>query len=123
MFASVISALSWDNVNITHWSARANFYSSIIFALMSVILGAQQIMTLPDVDDNAITAEDALELKLLLERHPTSMKFAYQCPIMLFSFSLLTFLAGLFAFVFGPLGTFASWGPDAKVRRITLSTG
>ena len=46
------------------------------------------------------------------------MVFALQMPLMLFSYSVASFLAGLFAVVFGTLRPV--WGDDARVRKMDL---
>lgn len=51
MFASTISCLSWSNLSTTYWSGPALWYESIILALTSIILGAQQAMFMPDTVD------------------------------------------------------------------------
>ena len=48
--------------------------------------------------------------------------FVLQAPIMLLSFSVVCFLAGLCSVVFAPLGKHLVWGDDAKVRSSPAST-
>ena len=48
------------------------------------------------------------------------MVFAMQMPLMLFSYSVAAFLAGLFAVVFGTLRPV--WSDDAKVRSDNLNS-
>ena len=113
----MISCLSWDNIADLHWSARALFYSSIIFALVSVVGGAQQQWVLPAEDLLKAEDVDLEQLKSVLKDRNKGLVFALQCPLMFFSYSVATFLAGFFSVVFSPLASKLSWGDDAKVRQ------
>ena len=46
----------------------------------------------------------------------TRFIFMLQAPIMLLTFSVMTFLAGLCSVVFSPLGQDPGWNSNAKVR-------
>ena len=88
MFASTISCLSWSNLSSSHWSGPALWYGSIVLALMAVMLGAQQVMFLPDnFDGNA--ARDFRKRLMVRSREKRaeleprqSMLFAWQAPLM-----------------------------------------
>ena len=45
----------------------------------------------------------------------TSFIFMLQAPIMLLTFSVMTFLAGLCSVIFSPIGKDLRWDDDAKV--------
>ena len=130
MFASTISCLSWSVLSSSYWSGPALWYGSIIFALTAVMLGAQQVMFLPDnFDANAARAfrkklmvcgssssssrEKRRAAELLEPRQ--SMLFAWQAPLMCLSCSVVFFHAGLLAVVIGPLARKREWGDEAKV--------
>lgn len=85
-------------------------------ALVSVVSGAQQQWILPAKD--TLEAEDKHLNQLAddLKSGNKSLKFALQCPLMFFSYSVAAFLSGLFSVVFSPLGKNLVWGDDAKVR-------
>ena len=100
MFTSTISCLSWSNLSTTYWPGPALWYGSIILALISIILGAQQAMFMPDTVD----AEAAQEFRRChmanngSEKRPEPrqiMLFVWQAPLMCLSYSIVFFLAGL----------------------------
>lgn len=74
-------------------------------------------MVLPDKDDDNY---DSVEIRKALIEHNNGLKFALQCPMMVFSFSITTFLAGLWSVVFSPLGMGNRRDGDVKVRPICL---
>ena len=128
MFASTISCLSWSVLSSSYWSGPALWYGSIIFALTAVMLGAQQVMFLPDnFDTNAARAfrkklmvcgssssREKRRVAELLEPRQ-SMLFAWQAPLMCLSCSVVFFHAGLLAVVIGPLARKRELGDEAKV--------
>jgi hypothetical protein len=61
MFASVTGCLSWTVVQTSHWSGPALWYSSIVFAITSIFLGAQQTLVFPDADSTDVLAPDKIE--------------------------------------------------------------
>ena len=121
MFASTISCLSWSNLSSSYWSGPALWYGSIVLALMAVMLGAQQVMFLPDkFDGNA--ARDFRRRLMVRSREKRaeleprqSMLFAWQAPLMCLSCSVLFFHAGLLSVVVSPLARKPGWGDEAKV--------
>ncbi|KAL8765063.1 MAG: hypothetical protein Q9194_006693 [Teloschistes cf. exilis] len=113
LFASVIGCLSWNTITESHWTARALFYSSIIFALVSVVTGAQQLWVLPNEDSLKAPDVDLEPLEWHMKNHKKRFVFAIQCPLMFFSYSVATFLSGLFSVVFSPLAGKATWSDDA----------
>lgn len=46
MFSSVISCLSWTNLEGRHWVGPAFWYSSIGLSITSVVLAAQQMLVI-----------------------------------------------------------------------------
>lgn len=118
LFASVISCLSWDGISDLHWSARALFYSSIIFALVSVVSGAQQQWALPAEKSLKAGSVESEQIKRLLKDHKTGLVFALQCPLMFFAYSVVTFLSGIYAVIFSPLARNGSWGDDTKIATL-----
>lgn len=118
LFASAISCLSWENILSSHWSARALFYSSIIFAFVAVVTGQQQQMVLPREEpgkDFEPSDTDLDKFTETIRNGGSEVVFALQTPLMLFSLAAASFLAGLFSVVFSPLGSNLEWGNDAKV--------
>jgi hypothetical protein len=61
MFASVTGCLSWTVVQTSHWSGPALWYSSVVFAIASIFLGAQQTLVLPETDSIDLLAPDKIE--------------------------------------------------------------
>ena len=131
MFASTISCLSWSNLSSTHWSGRALWYSSIVLALMAVMLGAQQVMFLPDKFDGNAAREFRKRLMVRskekmsrAELEPRqSVLFAWQAPLMCLSCSVVFFHAGLLAVVGSPLAGKKGWGDEAKACGMLKSFG
>lgn len=100
MFASTISCLSWSNLSTTYWSGPALWYESIILALTSIILGAQQAMFMPDTVD--VEASQEFRRRHIAdngsEKRPEPrqvMLFVWQAPLVCLSYSIVFFLAGL----------------------------
>lgn len=123
IFASVVSSLSWFNIDSAHWSGPACWYASILLALASVLLGAQQTLVLPEVDavqlwdrsqlDNAKKSLAGVDQS---DRHVSGAAlFAWQSHIMLLAYSIVSYVAGLFSVVLSPLAQRPVWGNDAKV--------
>lgn len=133
MFASTISCLSWGVLSSSYWSGPALWYGSIVLALMAVMLGAQQVMFLPDnFDGNAARSfrkrlmvrsnrEEKRAIELLEPRQ--SMLFAWQAPLMCLSCSVVFFHAGLLSVVVSPLARKREWGDEAKVCGVLKSFG
>ena len=46
VFATVPTCLTWRGIESVHWSAPAFWYASIVFAVTSVVIAAQQTMVL-----------------------------------------------------------------------------
>ena len=113
----------------THWSASALFFASILFALAAIISGSQQLWLLPRLGDQPSAREDE-RLKQtqgvddLMERlrsttRPGRLKtrylFTLQAPLLLLTFSVMTFLGGLCSLVYSPLSRTLKWDDQAKV--------
>lgn len=107
VIASVTSCISWQVISTSHWSASALFYSSIILAFVAIVAAAQQGMVLPG-DETLMATTNLPSISGMVtsgnELTHWQLVFVLQCPLMFFSFAVATFLAGLFAVVFGPLG-------------------
>jgi hypothetical protein len=126
MFASVTGCLSWTAVQTSHWSGPALWYSSIVYAIASIFLGAQQTLVLPDADSIDALAPDKIESmkqsfmsKGDLNPQPSRlMLFVWQAPIMLLGCAVFSFLAGLCSVVLSPLARNRSWNEEAKVSNL-----
>ena len=133
MFASTISCLSWSVLSSSYWSGPALWYGSIVLALMAVMLGAQQVMFLPDNFDADAARDFRVRLMVRSSREKKraaevleprqSMLFAWQAPLMCLSCSVVFFHAGLLSVVVSPLARKREWGDEAKVCRILKSLG
>lgn len=101
------------------------FYSSLLFSLSAIINGSQQILVLPGERSEQSQQrghEQDKELARAVERKVRGRAinhlyvYALQTPVMLLTFSVMTFLAGRGFVVFGPLARNLGWNDDAKVR-------
>ena len=106
LFTSTISCLSWNNFSDCHWSAPALWYAGILFALTSIMLGAQQTLMIPDESEvvDALTVQNRLTTNKSLPRRPNCfMLFVLQAPVTCLSYAIMFFLGGLGSVVFSPL--------------------
>ena len=123
IFASVSSCLSWDAVNRSHWSGPALWACCIVLALACILTGAQQCLVLPDAETLAsLTLEEVESMRLSftgrakpLDKPGVCTLFAWQIPMMLLSYAVICFLAGLCSVVLSPLARNPHWSGDAKV--------
>lgn len=118
LFTSIISCLSWSNLSNTNWSGPAFWYAGIILALISIVLGAQQTMVLPDMQDDidSINIRNRLMAANTPQPRPSRiMLFVWQSPLMCLTYSIICFLAGLSSVVISPLVRQPSWNDEAKV--------
>ena len=118
------SCLQWYGTQTSHWSAPALFYSSLIFSLLAVVNGSQQILLLPETraegcysdrdEDEARSIRDRLRKD---EANEVTRRwvFALQAPMMLLTLSVISFLAGLCSVIFSPLAHHLTWNSEAKV--------
>ncbi|OQU99756.1 hypothetical protein CLAIMM_05343 [Cladophialophora immunda] len=148
VFTTVATCLTWPATNRGHWSGAALFYCSILFALIAIVCGSQQLLVLPTADKTAVlptpsrpmALADAMAIKERLTvsgqfRHPNAAAahhrpfpedlkvgfvFSLQAPIMLLTFSTMTFLAGLCSVVFSPLARDLRWNDEAKIAVVFL---
>jgi len=127
LFTSVTSCLQWNSIERSHWSVSALFYSSLLFSLVAVISGSQQNLVLPREKFEKSQNDDKQDLDLAvsvqekirgrsLDGLNSFYVYALQTPIMLLSFSVMTFLAGLCSVIFSPLTINVAWNSDAKVK-------
>ncbi|KAL9091177.1 MAG: hypothetical protein Q9159_001594 [Coniocarpon cinnabarinum] len=120
VFTSVTQSLSWPSVANANWSASALLYSSVVLAIAAVVVGAQQQRVLPSFVDDAHLNFNEKSLQLFRERlmfrdrKNRSVVFALQCPLMMLSFSVLSFLAAMCSTIFGPLVVAIRWDDNAK---------
>ncbi|KAL8721932.1 MAG: hypothetical protein Q9225_001488 [Loekoesia sp. 1 TL-2023] len=144
LFTTVASCLQWPGTQNGHWSATASFYACMLFALVAIIMGSQQLLVLPNErlyeSDKDFETSTALESK---DRYDRELKeyekqyqqavvdrlrdtrhgdrpnpflvFALQAPFMLLSLSVIAFLAGLCSVIFAPLAIQPVWGDNAKI--------
>ncbi|KPI39938.1 uncharacterized protein AB675_11377 [Cyphellophora attinorum] len=125
LFTTVASCLTWNSTETSHWTGPALFYASTVFALVAIISGSQQLWILPRVDASPSNSDAGKKRREELvsfiarlsndEGGPKSKYvFALQTPIMLLTFSVMAFLAGLCAVVYSPLAARLAWDDDAK---------
>lgn len=129
LFTSVTSCLQWTSIQTSHWSAPALFYCSLLFSLTSVVNGSQQILVLPGEKSTRSQTDIEQEkraanvVKCRIKGHRpdglnNSYVYALQSPIMLLTFSVATFLAGLFSVIFSPLAHSLTWDSQAKIALV-----
>ena len=130
LFTTVASCLQWPGTQNGHWSASALFYASILFALIAIILGSQQLLVLSNIApidklDRELRASEKRYLEEVVKRlcdphrqgEPNNFGVAaLQAPFTLLSLAVLAFLAGLCSVVFAPLATQLIWDDHARVR-------
>ena len=123
IFSSVTSSLSWPSIPAAHWTVPALLYSSIVFALLAVVLGAQQQRVLPSIHSDASLACDIERIRNFRDRlragdgKNSNVVFALQSPLMMFTLSVASFLAALCALILSPIVLTGVWNDDAKVSR------
>lgn len=132
LFTSVVSALSWSGIENSHWSVFACFYSSIVVALVAIVLSNQQETFLrlsldgsPALSSTAVQLSFKASSKNLSERPRPNrlMIFALQSPMMMFVFATMMFLAGLCSTVYSPLvRKDIDWGHHLKACFQTTKT-
>ena len=119
MFASIIAALSWPTVVGKHWSGPALWYAGVVFALVAIVLGAQQTMVLSDACQNpnnvSKVRKNLMRGSARRERPGRTVLFALQAPLMCLAYSIVLFLAGLTSIVLSPLAQNPGWNAEAKV--------
>ena len=138
--------MTWISTDRAHWSGAALFYCSLLFALIAVVLGSQQLLALPKADvesdeDPIVGANGSVVWSPRADAHQRQQGaaaiqkrltkqadgrgavelrarfvFMLQAPIMMLMFSVMTFLAGLCSVVYSPLAQNLQWNDDAKVR-------
>ena len=123
IFASVSSCLSWEVVKTSHWSGPGLWYSSIVLALACIFTGVQQSLVLPEAEALDKMSYDEVETMRLAflgdaqtsESPSYSVLVAWQVPIMLLGYAVLSFVAGLCSVVLTPLARDTRWDAEAKV--------
>ena len=96
------------------------WYAALIFALVSIILGAQQTIIMPEASDGIdplIIKQRLLASDSFTPRPNRLMLFVWQSPLMCISSSIMCFLAGLTSVVLSPLAQDPRWNEAAKVGR------
>ncbi|KAE8445375.1 hypothetical protein EG329_013497 [Mollisiaceae sp. DMI_Dod_QoI] len=104
--SAVTGSIQWSSLSTTHWVVAAFWYSTLLFSLISVIIAFYLTILLSNfavnVDGNKIL------LQVLQKKNdPTKSRwwslFALQMPIMLLSYALIMYVAGLSLMVIRPL--------------------
>lgn len=119
MFSSVISCLSWTNLEGRHWAGPAFWYASIGLAITSVVLAAQQMLV---IDSLPISNAAAIRKRLVYrdasgeEKPRRIMLHVWQVPTECLSYSISCFLVGLMSHIYSPVAMKMAWDSDAKVR-------
>lgn len=128
-FSAVVGCPSWPIAVDSHWTGPALWYASLIFAVCAILTGAQQTLYLGA--GGVMSEPTSLEIahtKLSLtsrsdHRQPSALVvFAWQVPVMLLCWSILSFLAGLCCVIYSPLSHRLRWNSDSKVCKNILRT-
>jgi len=132
--AAVIGAFSWNTVQTAFWLTHGLWYSSLIFSILGILLSATQIAALHLLGPlpipkrnrafklNRAKAAIAKYSPLLVSKTVSGnvprkkMLFTWQGPVMLMSYSVCSFLAGLTILVCSPLIRREGWGPGYNVN-------
>lgn len=138
------SCLQWPGTQNGHWCAPALFYASLLFALVAIVTGSQQLLVVPnersadadafagaslamkleDGQESEMAASEREHLQAIVDRlcqthRPNQSNslhiFALQAPMMLLSLSVMAFLGGLCSVIIAPLVQLPVWNDHAKV--------
>ena len=118
MFSSVISCLSWTNLEGRHWIGPAFWYASISLAITSVVLAAQQMLV---IDTLQINSAASIRARLVYkdangqEMPRRIMLHVWQVPTECLSYSISCFLVGLMSHIYSPVARKMVFDNDAKV--------
>ena len=123
MFATVSSCLTWTTTTSSNWSGPALWYSSIVFAIGSIFIGAIQSLALPaegllyEISDAAVEQmrQAYVQKSSALNQASPYALVVWQMPIMLLGYSVLSYLIGLCIVIISPLVQNPHWNDDAKV--------
>ena len=138
--AAVIGAFSWTTVEEAHWLTHGMWHSSLILAVLGILLSASEVTVLYYLGPSTSIARlTPVQAKLLLQRYrplllsamKTSnrpfvprrkMMFTWQAPLMFMSYSVCTFLGGLTVLVCTPLIRYKhgdAWSAGQNVRSLS----
>ena len=121
MFSSVISCLSWTNLEGRHWVGPAFWYASIGLAITSVVLAAQQMLVIDGLQTRQISNAASIRERLISQdpggqnKPRRIMLHVWQVPTECLSYSISTFLVGLMSHIYSPVAQKMAWNSDAKV--------
>ncbi|KAF1977177.1 hypothetical protein BU23DRAFT_500977 [Bimuria novae-zelandiae CBS 107.79] len=139
--AAVIGAFSWTTVEEAHWLTHGLWHSSLILAVLGILLSASEVTVLYILGPTHSSTVKPHQLKPFLTRYqplllsltnnPTQifvprrkMVFTWQGPLMFMSYSVCTFLAGLTVLVCTPLIRFKRddcWNAGHNIAVIYLA--
>ncbi|KAK7180470.1 hypothetical protein DPSP01_009993 [Paraphaeosphaeria sporulosa] len=117
--AAVIGAFSWTTVEEAHWLTHGLWHSSLILAVLGILLSASGVTVLYILGPTQTTIKP-YRSRLILQRYNPlllsrsndssqlfvprrKMMFTWQGPLMFMSYSVCTFLGGLTILVCTPL--------------------
>ena len=127
LFTTAAGCSAWPATQQGHWTAAAFFYASMLFALVAIFLGSQQLLVLPSLKyvERPLNRSQKESLRHVWERlarsrgedgKPSGLQVvALQAPLMVLSLAVLAFFAGLCSVIFAPLAQQLVWNDDAKV--------
>ncbi|KAF2450957.1 hypothetical protein P171DRAFT_427223 [Karstenula rhodostoma CBS 690.94] len=117
--AAVIGAFSWTTVEEAHWLTHGMWHSSLILAVLGILLSASEVTVLYILGPTEMTVKPYRSKPILQRYHPLllsrsndstqafvlrrKMMFTWQGPLMFMSYSVCTFLGGLTVLVCTPL--------------------
>ncbi|KAF2807173.1 uncharacterized protein BDZ99DRAFT_522798 [Mytilinidion resinicola] len=103
--SAVTGSLQWSNATEAHWLVRATWDGSLIFSLFCVIIAFHLSIVINTADIRVGGKKELME-SLRGDSQSSSSKFGlfiFQTPILLLSYSIMSYLIGLTLLVVSPL--------------------
>lgn len=114
IFATVPTCLGWIEISKAHWTAPAFWYVSIVLAIMSVVIAAQQTSVLSSLQKTkfSIVQDRLVQSVAALPRR--KMLYAWQIPLQCLSYSIVAFLVGFSSYIVSPITAANPWDGKAQ---------
>lgn len=115
MASAVTASFSWDGFQANaSWFTRGTWYGSIIFSLVSVMVAFHHIILFANFGTDPQGPRKLLEAISKNGKPDFIFLYVLQVPVMLLSFSLMSYFMGLSLLVIFPLWG-EEWGVGMKV--------
>ncbi|KAK8081239.1 hypothetical protein PG996_000020 [Apiospora saccharicola] len=123
MAASVTGSLQWGQTEDSHWIVKASWFGSLLLSLFSVItaLHLSILMGTVEIPRDGIKGLVSRAANSTGETPNKMGVFLLQSPILLLSYSIMSYIAGLTIMVVGKLWQGSS-GDDQKIAAFFIQT-